>query len=105
MSRLNLLFSICLVLALLVGCSNSDSGSGDDSSSSLSADTTQALVAADKLDGAEDKVVHKCYGCALGMDSDKEIASTFGGYTAHFCHENCKEAFEKDPEQLIADNK
>lgn len=62
------------------------------------AEATNALQQADAMDGTEDKVVHKCAGCSLGMDGSAEHAVTVDGYELHFCSDSCKADFEKDPE-------
>lgn len=54
------------------------------------------LVAADKMDGAEDKVVHKCAGCALHMDGKPEFALPVGAYQMHFCSDKCLDRYKKD---------
>jgi YHS domain-containing protein len=60
------------------------------------------LVAADKLDGTEDKVVTKCYMCGLGMDGEEKFAAEYEGYTVHLCSDHCLEEFKKDPASVIA---
>jgi YHS domain-containing protein len=60
------------------------------------------LVAADKLDGVEDKVVTKCYLCGLGMDGEEKFAAEYEGYTVHLCSDHCLEEFNKDPASVIA---
>jgi len=57
---------------------------------------TEALAVADVADGVEDKVAHKCAGCALGMDGSAEHAVTVDGTTLHLCSSMCKEYFTKD---------
>lgn len=54
------------------------------------------LARADAADGAADKVVHKCAGCALAMAGKKEMAVTVAGYEMHFCKEACKVRYERD---------
>ncbi|MBL8755165.1 MAG: hypothetical protein JNK15_17810 [Planctomycetes bacterium] len=54
------------------------------------------LAAADKKDGKEDKVVHKCAGCALHMDGDAKFALKVGGYDMHFCKDACLVRYQKD---------
>lgn len=68
----------------------------------LSAELKAILAKADKADGAEDKVVHRCAGCALGMDGKAEFSLPVDGYTMHFCKEACREPFQKDPAKSIA---
>lgn len=57
---------------------------------------TEALAVADAADGVEDKVAHKCAGCALNMDGSAEHAVTVDGTTLHLCSSMCKEYFSKD---------
>ena len=59
------------------------------------------LSAADLADGAEDHVVSKCAGCALGMDGDPAHASTAGEYELHLCSESCKANFDADPAAVL----
>lgn len=54
------------------------------------------LVAADKKDGKEDKVVGKCAGCDLGMDGKAEFALPVGAYQMHFCGQHCLDRYKKD---------
>lgn len=58
----------------------------------------EALKMADLADGTEDKVAHKCAGCALSMDGDPAHALDVNGTTLHLCASMCKEYFSKDPE-------
>ncbi|MEC8192997.1 MAG: hypothetical protein VX127_09695 [Myxococcota bacterium] len=58
---------------------------------------TEALAVSDAADGVEDKVAHKCAGCALGMDGSAEHAVNVDGTTLHLCSAMCKEYFTKDP--------
>jgi hypothetical protein len=60
------------------------------------------LVAADKLDGKEDKVITKCPACMLNMDGHEKHSSQLEGYTVHSCHQACAEALETDPEKVLA---
>ena len=59
------------------------------------------LAMADAVDGKVDHVVSKCAKCMLGMDGSAEHAAKYAGYTLHFCSADCKEGFEKDPEQSV----
>ena len=56
----------------------------------------EVLKTADAADGTEDKVAHKCAGCALAMDGKAENAITVEGTTLHFCSSMCKANFGKD---------
>ena len=59
------------------------------------------LAKADKLDGHEDKVVHRCPTCALSMDGKAEYARDAMDYTLHFCTERCAQVFSKNLTQSI----
>jgi hypothetical protein len=54
------------------------------------------LVAADKFDGKEDKIIARCASCALGMDGKKEHSLEFMDYTFHFCTADCRKKFGED---------
>jgi len=56
----------------------------------------EVLKVADAADGNEDKVAHKCSGCALAMDGKAEHALEVEGTTLHFCSGMCKDNFSKD---------
>lgn len=58
----------------------------------------EALKLADLADGTEDKIAHKCAGCALSMDGDPAHTLDVNGTTLHLCASMCKEHFSKDPE-------
>jgi YHS domain-containing protein len=60
------------------------------------------LAAADKLDGAEDKLVSKCYMCSLGMDGEEQYTAEYEGYKVRLCSDHCLEEFNKDPAGVIA---
>lgn len=101
---------ICLTLALTVvaslGCSPTTSS--DDATTAtpvvnVSETALAKLAEADKLDGSEDKVIHHCYSCALGMEGSDENTVSVGPYTAHFCSEACVDHFLTDPEKNITD--
>ncbi|UCG32471.1 MAG: hypothetical protein JSU68_12490 [Phycisphaerales bacterium] len=59
------------------------------------------LVRADKVDGAEDKVVSKCAGCALAMDGSPDHTLNAEGYTLRFCSAECKDRFAADTTKSI----
>lgn len=95
----------CLFLA--VGCNGSaETEVVEDSTPVVNltlTDTHKAnLAAADKLDGAEDKVVHRCYSCALGMDGDAANAAKVGDYELHFCSEGCVDNFVGSADDVLA---
>jgi hypothetical protein len=56
----------------------------------------EALKVADAADGTEDKIAHKCAGCALAMDGDAAHTINVDGYALHMCSASCKSHFEKD---------
>lgn len=61
-----------------------------------------ALAKADAADGSADKVVSKCVVCSLAMDGSPDYAAGYGGYDVHLCSKECREAFLKDPEGILA---
>jgi hypothetical protein len=61
-----------------------------------SAKLAEALQLADAADGVEDKIAHKCAGCALGMDGSPDNAVLVDGVTLHLCSSMCKEEYSKD---------
>ena len=83
---------------LFVGCTTDakPEGATPESGGGISAVLVEKLVAADKLDGTEDKVVHKCAGCSLGMNGKKEMAVEVEGFEMHFCKPACKQRYETD---------
>lgn len=94
-----------LSLATVLGCQTEVPKIGSNSSSAPEKAEKVILTRlqqADALDGEEDKIVHKCYVCALGMDGKEQHSATYEGYTAHLCSAGCKKTFEKDPESVVA---
>lgn len=105
------------MIGLLVGCGDTATPEKKEetktSSTSAAVKTTPVvnvseqsmakLAAADMADGTQDKVITKCYSCALGMDGDKENSATVGEYTANFCSEACCKHFVEDADTLIAE--
>ena len=67
-----------------------DTGSGDAGDNKVAF----TLAKADAMDGTTDKVVHKCAGCALGMDGKADHAFELEGYTMHFCSGPCRDGFQ-----------
>jgi hypothetical protein len=59
------------------------------------------LAQADAKDGTVDKVVHRCAGCALGMDGKAEMSLKVQDYTMHFCKPKCVDKFAPDPATAI----
>jgi len=92
-----------LFLSVLMAC---DSGAvAETPKASVSVDAakiTEGLKTADAADGTEDKVVHKCAGCSLGMDGDKANTINYQGYELHMCSAMCKTHYEKDLEANLA---
>jgi hypothetical protein len=57
---------------------------------------TTVLAKADAKDGAVDQCVHRCAGCALGMDGKATMPLQVGAYTMHFCKQACLDRYAKD---------
>jgi hypothetical protein len=53
-------------------------------------------IKADAKDGAVDQCVHRCAGCALGMDGKATMPLQVGAYTMHFCKQACLDRYAKD---------
>jgi hypothetical protein len=68
----------------------------------VTAETVAKLAAADALDGAVDKVVHRCAGCMLGMDGKAEFPLQVQDYTLHLCKQGCLDRLKADPAKEIA---
>ena len=49
-----------------------------------------------------DKTVHKCAGCALGMDGSADNPIEKDGYTLHMCSSMCKANYEKNLDKNLA---
>jgi len=56
----------------------------------------EALKIADAADGKEDKIAHKCAGCALSMDGSADHSILVDGVTLHLCSAMCKTHFSAD---------
>ncbi len=69
-SSFSLLFCVSVLAAL--GCQNEVPKLPPSPQSGAPATVLTRLQQADALDGEEDKVVHRCYVCALGMDGKAE---------------------------------
>ncbi len=95
---------VALALLLALGCGGGSSRSGGDAASGAAAalDVNAVLAAADQADGSEDRVVHRCAVCGLGMDGSPEITSTWRGYTFYHCSQHCREQFDRDPVKVLA---
>jgi hypothetical protein len=102
--RIDLMMVVSLAAVLLWGCGKKEEetpaegieGSVSDAAKVVEAELIEIeedaraeveakLAAADKLDGATDKVVHRCPACKLGMDGSEKYALRTAGYTLHFC--------------------
>lgn len=97
-------FSLLLSVAMLVasGCQTEVPKIPPVAQSGSQATVLTRLQQADALDGEEDRVVHRCYVCSLGMDGKAEHSVSYEGYTAHLCSAGCKKEFEKDPKSVVA---
>jgi hypothetical protein len=60
------------------------------------------LAKADRMDGAEDKIISQCGVCSLHMEGDAAHTVQAGDYTLHMCSGACKDAWEKDPALSMA---
>jgi len=81
-------------LSMLIACGG---GAVADTPAAVDpAKVAAGLKTADAADGTEDKVVHKCAGCALNMDGSADHTISHNGYTLHMCSTMCKAHFEKD---------
>lgn len=94
-----------LVLAALVyvGLNQGENKPGEKPEIQVTEAALKKLAEADKLDGKEDKVIVRCYSCALGMDGKPVYKAKAGGYTLHFCTGMCCKHFEKDAEKMIGE--
>ena len=98
-----------LALFLCLACGNTEApvpteapapaeAPAPEASAEASASPAAATLAkADAHDGAEDKVVHECASCMLGMQGDPAYAVQHEGYELHFCSEGCQQGFAADP--------
>lgn len=103
-----------LVALLAVGCSSEpatdEHAAGSPDPHAQAAETHEAvaqadleiiLAKADAVDGATDKVISKCAGCALGMPGSAAHAVKVGEYEMHFCSDDCKSGFSEEPEKAV----
>jgi hypothetical protein len=56
------------------------------------------LVAADRVDGTEDRVVSQCPGCGFAMEGSEDHVLEVDDYSVHFCSDRCQKNFAEDPE-------
>ena len=95
-----------LLAALLFGlcaCGGDDAAAGGaggapagKGSAAITAEMKAKLAAADKVDGNVDHVVHRCAGCALGMDGKAEFKLAVDDYSMHFCKQACLDRYQHD---------
>ena len=105
-----------LAVVLIAGCSNSEepaaaaepaapAAAAEAQIPEVSPETAAAAapirMAADMLDGTEDKVIGKCASCALTMQGSEEFASNVEGYELHFCSKDCKDHFEANQTETL----
>ena len=64
--------------------------------------TMKALGIDVTKDGKVDKLVHRCAGCALGMDGEEKWPLQVQDYNMHFCKQACLDRDDKDPAKAIA---
>jgi YHS domain-containing protein len=93
-----------LIVMLLLGCASPSTPAAEATPTPAPSapPTAECLDKADKADGAVDHVIHRCPNCAMVMDGDAKFSSTHGAYTVHSCSKTCKEAFDKDPGEVMA---
>jgi len=65
-------------------------------SAEVTPELSAQLVAADRLDGSEDKVVSKCASCALHMNGKEEFALELADYRLDFCSDFCQNNYRED---------
>jgi YHS domain-containing protein len=99
-------FGLVLLPFCWIGCDaaprNSNAGNdGKPAAQSPSDAVRTRLVAADLLDGTEDKIVHRCYVCALGMDGKEKNTAKYEGFEVHLCSQGCLEEFQANPEKVV----
>ncbi len=68
----------------------------------ITEETLAKLALADAKDGKVDKLVHRCAGCALGMDGEEKWPLQVQDYNMHFCKQACLDRYAKDPAKAIA---
>lgn len=106
----------CLILisaTILVGCGptsvpSASSPGGDTKikhTVTVPDDQLAKLAEADHADGQDDKTIHKCYVCGLGMDGSPENGVSVNGYVAHFCSAECCDHFAKDAVAVVSTTK
>ena len=101
-------YSLIVPIVLLAGCSGGQDPTTVDAASevnkpSVSEAVETKLALADKLDGAQDQTIGKCYACALGMNGKPDYVVEVEGYTAHLCSEHCREHFASHWQSVVAE--
>ncbi|MEW6744827.1 MAG: hypothetical protein AB1486_18895 [Planctomycetota bacterium] len=100
-----------LLMGLLTACSDKEPAKAQGESKApaetvanveVTPELAAKLGAADAFDGATDKVVSKCPGCALGMDGVAANSVKVGDYALHFCSAECAASFQKDAKTHLA---
>jgi hypothetical protein len=86
-----------LFLFVLAACAcGSDLPANEAPEKTVDAAMMATLEKADLADHTQDKVVHRCAGCALMMDGNEAHTIEVEGYALHMCSAQCKMNFEKD---------
>lgn len=104
-TKLIRIFCCTVFLCVAWGCQPSPDTRSEDPpavEATVSDDLVTHFATADKLDGQEDQVVHRCYACALSMDGNSQIAAKGNGYTFHFCSDHCRTQFVENPDQIVS---
>jgi len=84
-------------LTAFTGCrKDNNAGPAEPAKAEANPQVIAKLAKADLVDGNEDKVVHRCAGCWLGMDGDEAHVLVVGDYQLHFCSASCRDRFAKD---------
>ena len=86
---------LCLFVLAACAC-GSDSPETEAPEKVDNAAMVAALEKADLADNTQDKIVHRCAGCALMMDGKEAHTIEVEGYALHMCSAQCKASFEKD---------
>ena len=103
--RRSLAGSLPLLLLCVVGCKAEVKPTAPAippaAAAAVAPEVLAQLAKADAKDGKVDKIVHKCAGCALGMDGKAEFALPVQDYTMHFCKQGCLDGFKTEPSKAI----
>jgi len=101
MNRFKRRYVLLLVAGLAAAGCKKAAPPPDTSAAASDPEVVAMLAKADTVDGTEDKVVHRCASCRLGMDGSEKHALTVGEYEMYFCSAECKERFGKDVDKNI----